>query len=196
MPHAKQIDGRVRREFVPLSKKFDHDSFDCGVPELNDFLKTKATQYAKRKIAQTFVAYPIDEPKQIDGYFSISMNTIDCGELPKNLKIKYPRHPLPAALIGRLAVSIRCQKQGLGELLLLYALDRIVQLSEQVGCAAILVDAKNESAITFYRKYGFFQLVSNSNKLFLPINDAQELFESFDFPDVEDLPLQIRDSFD
>ena len=65
-----------------------------------------------------------------------------------------PRYPIPVALIGRLAVHRDIQKQGFGEKLLMDAFQRVVVVSEQAGCAGILVHAKNATAEGFYDRYG------------------------------------------
>lgn len=162
---------------MALAASHDREAFDCGVAELNDFLRTKARQYAKKKIAQTFVAFPVAHPKQIDGFYSLSMSSVEVSSVPESVRKKYPKHPLPVALMGRLATSTAARGQGLGELMLMDALRRIIHISEEVGCAAVIVDAKDPKAASFYKKYGFIQLQDPPNRLFIPIDVAQEAFD-------------------
>jgi ribosomal protein S18 acetylase RimI-like enzyme len=58
---------------------------------------------------------------------------------------------------------------------LIDALKRSFQVSHQIGIVAVIVDAKNERAIAFYKHFGFIQLPENAHKLFLPINTIQKL---------------------
>jgi ribosomal protein S18 acetylase RimI-like enzyme len=95
--------------------------------------------------------------------------SIDISELPDHRARRLPRHPVPAALIGRLAVDRAAQRKGLGRLLLADAVQRTVGVSEQLAIHAVVVDAKNEPAREFYRAYGFRSLADQPMRLFLPL---------------------------
>lgn len=43
-------------EIVRYLKSFDRSAFDCGVPELNDWLRTQATQKEVANNTRTFLA--------------------------------------------------------------------------------------------------------------------------------------------
>ena len=83
---------------------------------------------------------------------------------------------MPATLIGRLAVSNEFRGQGLGELLLLDALNRCLSGSKQVASAAVIVDARDDSAAAFYKKYGFIELPKTPKRLFRPMATIEKLF--------------------
>jgi predicted GNAT family N-acyltransferase len=82
---------------------------------------------------------------------------------------------MPAVLIGRLAVDVEFQGQGLGSYLLISALERVIQAESDVASFAIVVDAK-DGAIPFYEQYGFIRVPSRSNRLFLPVETAKQSF--------------------
>jgi predicted GNAT family N-acyltransferase len=81
-------------------------------------------------------------------------------------------------LIGRLAVNDAHRKQGLGEKLLVDALQRSFDFSSQVASYAVVVDAKGDRAKSFYLKYGFIELSGIANRLFLPMKLVAELIRS------------------
>jgi predicted GNAT family N-acyltransferase len=83
---------------------------------------------------------------------------------------------LPATLLGRLAVDNRFKRQELGELLLMDALYRCHNLSEQVGSMAVIVDPPHDEATVFYKQYGFIKL--ESGRMFLPMKIILELFKA------------------
>jgi len=156
--------------FHLLDKSFDRDSFDCGIPELNNFLKAKARQNQKASFNKTFVAIQAeDSDKKVLGFYSLSMGEIDLSLLPEDLRKKLPRHPVPVARLGRLAVDVTTQGQGLGKLLLVDAMMKVLSASESVGVYALLVDAKDETAKKFYQKYGFIAFKDEPMALFLPL---------------------------
>lgn len=158
-------------EFHLLDKSFDREHFDCGYAELNSFLQTKARQNQQAGFNRTFVAIKSnDSEKNILGYYSISMGEISLSALPESLLKKLPKHPVPVARMGRLAVDKTQQRQGLGRLLLVDAMKRVIAASRSVGVYALVVDAKDDSAKSFYAKYGFIQFVDESMSLFLPVD--------------------------
>jgi ribosomal protein S18 acetylase RimI-like enzyme len=56
------------------------------------------------------------------------------------------------------------------------ALNRCVGVSKQVASAAVIVDAKDERAVAFYKKHGFIELPKIPKRLFLPMATVEELF--------------------
>jgi ribosomal protein S18 acetylase RimI-like enzyme len=147
----------------------DRSKFSCGVPSLDKFIRQLASQYDRRGIAKTYVALQ-EGSNTVNGFYSILTSSIDFQLLPADLSQRLPCHPVPAVLIGRLAVSDECQGQLLGEKLLLDSLQRTVLLSLDIGIHAVHVYAINDSAASFYRKYGFAPLQDQPNHLFLPLS--------------------------
>src|SRR5471030_540768 len=79
----------------------------------------------------------------------LSMSLVEVRSLPRKLRSDVPAHPLPVALVGRLAVDQRAQGRGIGGTLLTDALLRVAEVADQVGCYGVTVDAKDESAMAF-----------------------------------------------
>ncbi|MEG4085023.1 GNAT family N-acetyltransferase [Microcoleus sp. POL10_C6] len=109
------------------------ENFDCGVPELNQYLKKYARQNQRKGIAKTWVAIPQDGDGQVAGYYSISMAELQLELLPENYRKGLPRYPLPVMRIGKLAVTQSMQGKKLGETLLVDAFNRVIRLSEDIA---------------------------------------------------------------
>lgn len=154
--------------FSTLESSFHKKDFDCGKPELNEYLKKYATQDKKKGYAITFVAMA-EGSKEVAGYYSTSASTIEFNSIPDAISKRLPRYPAPAMLIGRLAVDQKAQGQGLGEVLLMHALSRAVDISSELGIFAVRVDALDKEAKNFYLKYGFVSFQDNKLSLLLPI---------------------------
>jgi GNAT superfamily N-acetyltransferase len=154
----------------PLTTKHDRSSFDCGEPSLNTYLKQYARQNDEKGLGRTFVAV---EPgrTQIEGYYTISTGAVIFDRVPEKL----PRYPIPVVHLGRLAIDLKSQGKGLGELLLIDALKRSAQVSEQLGIYAVEVRALNENARKFYLKYGFTSLLDDEMHLYLPMKTIRKL---------------------
>lgn len=156
--------------FFTLDKTFDRKHFDCGVTELNNFLKSHARQNQKLNFNKTFVAIQTGcKTKQVVGFYCLSMGEIDLSALPEILQKKLPKHPVPIARMGRLAVDNSIKNKGLGKLLLVDAIKRVQAASRSVGVYALLVDAKDDAAKNFYKKYGFIELIDEPMTLFMPL---------------------------
>lgn len=161
--------------FESLSQKHDRAAFSCGVETLDIYLQKRARQDAKKHAAASFVLTP--DGNTISGYYTLSQYAIDLGDVPEEVARKLPKYPaVSATLLGRLAVSIDFRGKGLGEKLLMDALHRSLKLSEQVASTGVVVDAKDEAARAFYRKYGFVDLPKVNKRLFLPMGTIEKLF--------------------
>jgi ribosomal protein S18 acetylase RimI-like enzyme len=157
---------------APLGAEHDRGSFRCGEEALDRYLQTQATQDIRRRIANCFVA--VDAATgQIAGYYTIAAASVPLVDLPPEETRRLPRYPtLPAVRIGRLAVDKRFQGRGLGAALLMDAARRTLPAPPAVF--TLLVDAKNDRAVAFYRRYGFRPLISHPRTLFLPLATAQK----------------------
>lgn len=152
----------------------DRAAFCCGTLELDNYLRQQAGQDQKRGLAAVFVL-TIDG-QTVTGFYTLSAHSINASELPADLAKRLPRIPLPVTLLGRMAVAQSSQGQGLGEFLLVDALDRTLQASRQVASLAVVVDSK-AGARDFYLKHGFTPFPAQPGRLFLPIKTIEKMFE-------------------
>lgn len=150
-----------------ISKALQKSPFDCGNPVLNDYFRFYAFKNDQLSIGKTFVA--LDETGAVAGYMTLSNAQIDVNVLPETIRLKLPRYPIPAFRIGKLAIDLRFQGAGVGAWLLRIALEKALSISAAVGLYAVIVDAIDEKAKTFYMKYGFISFQEDPLKLFLPL---------------------------
>lgn len=153
-----------------LSSHHDRHNFDCGVEELNSYLQRYSGQHERKGMGRTYVAIEENDTRVL-GYYTISSSAVAFDVVPENL----PRHPVPVALIGRLAVDNMVRGQRLGETLLIHALRSAQRAAKVVGIYAVVVDALDESARSFYLKYGFNELTDDRLHLYLPMRTIESL---------------------
>ena len=72
-------------------------------------------------------------------------------------------------MLGRLAVDRNYRGKNLGKLMLVDALKRAFTVSKQIASLAVVVEAIDSKAVSFYQKYGFTSFDSNPNRLYLPM---------------------------
>lgn len=156
-----------------LSGRHDRESFDCGKPELNNYLRQVAGQHVRKSLARVYIAVEESNPARIVAFYALNGCEIQNVELPEPLRKKFPQR-IPAVRLGRLAVAKEYQGQRIGELLLFHAMWNVGQVDAIIGAVALLVDAKDEAAKRFYLKYGFIELPDRPLNLFLPIAGVKE----------------------
>lgn len=154
-----------------LNLHHQRQTFDCGVEPLNRFIKQQANQLIKRYETVVYVA---EEQQQVVGFYTLSRCEIHQTQAPILLKKQSPYTPIPAVLLGRLAVDCRYQQRGLGRDLLLHAMTTCKQLANMMGLAFVVVDAKDETAKKFYQRYGFTPLSQRPLRLCYPIKNIPD----------------------
>ena len=151
---------------VPLDAAHDRAAFDCNSEPLNRYLREQVTQDIRRRVAACFVA--LADGNHIAGYYTLASASLLLADLAESIGRKLPRYPtIPAVRMGRVAVDQAYKGQGLGSALLADALSRTAR--SEIAAYALVVDAKSEMAVAFYRHHGFVPLPDSPRTMFLPL---------------------------
>jgi GNAT superfamily N-acetyltransferase len=163
-------------QIAQLGAEHNRTDFSSGSEPLDRYLRERANQDFKRYVATPFILYDL-EAERIAGYYTLAATGIQFDDLPETMRKKLPRYPMvPAILLGRLAVDERYQGQGLGAFLLVDALRR--SLMNEIVAAAVVVDAKDETARAFYAYHNFVSFAGQPLRLFLPMTLIARQFNS------------------
>jgi hypothetical protein len=149
------------------------DQFSCGEEYPDVFLKKNAVHYQRKNIAKTYVITSeiADEGQgTVLGFYTLSVASV----LPASVGVRWPNHPVPVALMGRLARDISQIKCGLGEILFADAAKRVIKISTFMGCYALVTDAKNTAAADFYKRFGMVSFPSQPLKLFITVETLRK----------------------
>lgn len=147
----------------------NRERFFCGVPELDRYLKTQAGQDIDRNAAVVFVLGTTADETAIVGFYTLAATSIPLGSIERAKGL--PRYPhLPAILLGRFALDQNYHGRGLGQMLLMDAMGRADESSHALGASALVVDAKDAAAESFYKKYGFIPCLDPPNRLYIPMH--------------------------
>lgn len=152
-----------------LNQGHDRSNFQCGEVSLDRYIRKQAGQDVKRGISRVFVATEAEHPDTIVGYYTLSSLSIELNQLPESLARKLPKHPVPAALLGRLAVRLEAHGHGVGKMLLADALKRTLAVANEIAIYAMVVEALDERVKSFYQQFGFTPFSTKSRRLFLPL---------------------------
>jgi ribosomal protein S18 acetylase RimI-like enzyme len=153
-----------------LNEAHDRSAFTSGTEALDRYFQRQVSQDARRRVATCFVATAPDG--KVAGYYTLASSSMILVDLPPESAKKLPRYPLvPAVRMGRLAVDQAFAGQGLGAALLADALVRSAR--SEIAAFALVVDAKDEKAKSFYEHHGFIGLPDSPLTLFLPLTNVE-----------------------
>ena len=117
------------------------------------------------------------QDRAVIGYYTLSATSILLADLPDETAKKLPKYPhVPATLLGRLAIDSRYQGIGYGDILIIDALRRALLATTEIASYAVVVDAINERARSFYEHYEFCAFPDGKLRLFLPMKTIADLF--------------------
>jgi GNAT superfamily N-acetyltransferase len=151
-----------------LTQAHDLSQFQCGEPNLDDWLKRRAFRNEETGASRTYV---ILSGQQVVGYYTLSAGAAAHAGTPGRIRKNMPK-PVPVMVIGRLAIDVRYQGRGIGSALLKDAVLRTAQAAEIAGVRAVLVHAISESARRFYEKKGFTASPVDPMTLMITLADA------------------------
>jgi len=168
-------------QFVLLdAKQHDLKAFDCGKPEMNQFLSRYADKNRKLGLSSTWVLpeqLAQNEKKKsiVAAYYTLASATVSREKIPSDKKL--PAYPVPVILLARLAVNSVYQKQGLGEKTLVTALRQCVRLTDRgLPALGVVLDVLDQEALGFYQSFDVFQnLTDNPMRLFVPMNVLRQV---------------------
>lgn len=136
---------------VHITPEHDVADFTSVAPELNHWLKKRALKNQIEGATQTYV---VCAEGKVIGFYSLAVGAIAHQEAIGRVKRNMP-DPVPAMLLGRLAVDENFEKRGIGPGLLKDGVLRTLQAADIAGLRAIFVNARDEKAASFYRYFGF-----------------------------------------
>ncbi len=157
----------------PLDATHELDEFDCGVPSLNDYLRRRALSDQAAGKSRTYV---IARGHQVVGSFSVAGASIEPAQAIERAAEGQGNQPIPAVLLGRLAVDLADRGRGWGEALLVEALGKALAAAEIIGARVVLAHALDENARAFYLKYGFQESPSDELHVMMLMKDVRKSY--------------------
>ncbi len=142
----------LRRPALLDSRRHDREGFDIGESALDEWLRRYAGQNRRRDTAATWVIADVND--LVVGYASVAMTGIDRSAAPEPLAKGSP-DPVPALLLGRLAVDRRYANLGIGTTLAIHVLATAVELNQKAACRAVVVSAITRQARGWWERLGF-----------------------------------------
>ncbi len=156
----------------PITTAHNVESFACGVPVLDEWLKRRALKNESSGASRTFA---VCSDGQVIGYYALATGSVGHRNTPRKVRRNMPA-PIPVIVLGRLAIDERWQHAGLGRSLLRDAILRTLSVSQQAGVKALLVHTLSEDAKQFYLRNGFQESPLDPMTLIISLQDAAHNF--------------------
>ena len=156
---------------APLAGDHELEQFNSGTPPLDEWLKRRARQNEAGGASRTYV---IAEGRRVIGYYSLAAGSVLHAEATGRVRRNMP-DPVPATLLGRLAVDHSWQRRRLGAALLRDAVLRVIGAAGTIGVRALLVHTISEEAKTFYERQGFRPSAIEPMTVMITIEEARRM---------------------
>ena len=140
----------------PLQEDDDRLSFNCGRPSLDTWFHRHSWRNQMLGSSRTNVICE-SRTGSIAGFVSLSASQIERSALPKSGQRNQP-DPIPAILLGQLAVDRQWQGKGLSTSLLHFAFRTTLSAADSVGCHCLITHPLDDGVRAFYRRFGFEDL--------------------------------------
>lgn len=146
----------------PLAETDNRDDFDCGRESMNNWFRRNGWRNHITGMSRLSV---ISGPQanSVIGYVTLSAAQIERDHLPKPEQRNRP-DPVPAFLLGQLAVDLRHQGFGHAVSLVLHALTTSLHASREIGCFGVLTHPLDDDVRQFYACFGFIDLPGDQKR--------------------------------
>ncbi|MQY24621.1 N-acetyltransferase [Nocardia aurantia] len=159
-----------------LTGEHDVSQFDCGNEVLNKWLQIKALSADKGMTSRTYVWLFDDDPTAVKAYYAIAPTSVNRAEDGLSSGAAGGMQSVPAFLLAKFALDSSIQGRGYGTDLLIDAVSKIIGAAQVSGGRLIVVDAIDEAAFNFYKKYSFIPVQKTPGRLVMKMTTALGAF--------------------
>jgi predicted N-acetyltransferase YhbS len=171
MPTRKKTAGRSYNAPVPISAEHDLSGFDSGEPSLDEWLRRRALKNEVGGASRTYVVCQ-KRSKRVVAYYCLATGAVAHSSASGRIRRNMP-DPIPAMVVGRLAVDRNHREKGIGQALVRDAALRTLQAASIAGIRVILVHAISHQALRFYERFGFRPSPVDPMTAMISIADAE-----------------------
>ena len=161
----------------PLTAAHDLSDFSCGKPSLDRWLQVRALSNQEKGFTVVMVVH---DDGRVIGYYGLAPTSIVPAQLPRSIRTGQPPDPVPCLLLAQLATDQSWAGKGIGTGLFKHALQRCVIASGLIGGRALVVNAVDDEAAAFWRRWGFLPSKDDPLTLFRSVADINASLSALD----------------
>lgn len=162
----------------PLDPNMDRAGFSCGNTTIDNFFKNNARKQHQNHQARVYIAAYNGLPI---GYYYLVVKSSLPEEVGGTAEKKFERAgSVPTIYLGMIGVSSQYQRCGLGQLLMLDAMQNTLRVAKLAGVYALTLDALNEDVAKLYEKWGFKRFIEKGLSMYIAIPTIIALFNQND----------------
>lgn len=152
-----------------IAKSHDRQSFDCGDPAMNDFLRRYARQSHEQNASKTFCAIDVAASNRVLGFYTLAPSAVAHEDVPASMTKGLAQHEVSGFKLARIATDVTVAGHGLGGQLLAAAALRCLRIASEAGGVLLIIDAKSDRAARWYASYGAEPLQGRPLTLVMPL---------------------------
>ena len=155
----------------------DRSAFSCGFAPIDNFLKSSLSDQIRNGMVMAWIMTVADDSAVL-GFYTLGAMAVRADLGPKKWK-RAGAPDIPVIYIRAVATREDMQGKGLGTALVIDAMKRCIDISEQMGAAAIVLDVLQDDHFdrrwNFYAELGFQPLgdPDNPHRVFIPMSDVR-----------------------
>ena len=140
-----------------IEEKIDFSDFVCENKDFETYLKDKdlASKDDLENVSKLWLFVHMPD-KKVVGYVTLIMSQISRFQ-HDDLKGLSRHNHIPGVLISEMARDFRYRQNGIGHYMVDFVTHIGIELSKQVGCKILIVEALGEKVST-YEKFGFLRM--------------------------------------
>ncbi len=155
----------------------ERSAFSCGFGPIDNFLKSSLSDQIKTGMLTAWMATS-EEDQAVLGFHTLGALAVRAEFGPKKWqRVKVP--DIPVIYIRAVAVREDIQGKGLGTALVIDAMQRCINIADQMGAAAIVLDVLKDGHFKrrwkFYADLGFLPLCDpdNPHRVYIPMANVR-----------------------
>ncbi len=163
------MSSRIVRE--QLASHHELAKFDSGEPKIDLWLRSHASAASARGYGRTYVWHFGDDI--VVAFYTLAAHSFSRDQLPRKLA-RGEQVIVPALLLGKFALDVSLQGQGLSRILIADVVTEAEKASQIAAARYLIVDALSPEMMGLYERFGFHrssQPGAHPNRLFARIVD-------------------------
>jgi len=154
-------------------KRHNYKEFNCGVDRLNNYFIRNSPEQQAADMVRVYVVVE-DGEHTVLGFIVLNVGDMDASALTTKPKGTPSHNKIPVLFLSRIATDQTAAGNGIGGILMSFAFEKAIAISNEAGCFGIVLDVFEDGGeeVTvrrrqWYADYGFQSFPSDVNRMYV-----------------------------